>query len=97
MRAASGRVTSAVPPIRATGFLPVMSDDCVIVLRSGSAVEPRMLSSEIDDRGGRDKRWDARRRCHSLEPFLCETLQRDGNALWRAEVIPAASRRDDDA
>jgi hypothetical protein len=66
-------------------------------LRSGSAVEPRMLSSEIDDSGRRDKRWDARGRCHSLERFLCETLQRDGNALWRAEVIPAASGRDDHA
>lgn len=71
-----------------------MSDACVIVLRSGSAVEPRVLSSEIDDLGGCDKRW-ARGRRHSLEPFLCEALQGDSNALWRAEVIPAASRRDD--
>ena len=75
----------------------MMSGACVTVLRSGSAVEPGMLSSEVDDRGGRDKRWDARGRRHSLEAFLRKMLQRDGNALWRVEVIPAASRRDDDA
>jgi hypothetical protein len=78
-------------------FLVGKSDTFAIVLRSGCAVEPGMLGSEIDGRRGAYNRRDGRGRCYSVDPLLSQTLQRDCDAFWRAKVVPAARRRDDDA